>query len=291
MSAANNPDRIVALNSSPAMQAGPNYTDLVAKLAGMRELRCRKQSFGDLTTYISTVDDLARWNLFHAAIVEGNFYPLKQWPEEKSSTPQVVFGLVVGRQLADWFRAVPHYRLIRQIEAGLAALYHMSSEQKQHVLRCQLYGPMLDRVLEAHDRYFTRDGFDLCNESKTFIELRRDFDDLVSTHAGVRPFAAFPLFFDLDSLFLEEADAESVLQEKQNWLLVESGFAFDYWVTYVRSDDWERIVENGQYDEMVRGEGSSFMYAAWERFYEKKMGYPFKQAHWRDVPKDVSLPD
>ena len=232
---------------------------------------------------------------FHTAIADGNFHPLTRWLEEDTSSWPVAFGFVVARPLAEWFRAQPHYQVLRQIEAGLAALYHTDSEEERQALRCQLHGPVLDRVLEVHDRYFVAGGLDLQNEEKTPFELRAEFDQFVHSHAGSRPPAAFPLFFHLDSLFLgpdgNTADYDLAREEEARWFFEHNDFSLGYWMAYIRDDDWEHIVEKDDYDELQRVEGVGFLYEAWEDFYEKnKLRYPMRQAHWRDIPAELILP-
>ncbi|MES2695073.1 MAG: hypothetical protein V4773_16490 [Verrucomicrobiota bacterium] len=290
------PPRLLALNSSPSKLANLHPADLVAKLAGVKALRCGRGTLGDLCSYITSEREMIRWRLFHTAIADGNFYPTAKWlqddQDEESSWP-VVFGFVVSRPLAEWFRDQPLYVVMRQLEAGLAALYH-SDPDRQQAMRCQLYGPVLDRVLEAHQRYFVQGGLDLENEFKTRSQLRVEFDQFVKSHAGAAPPPAFPLLFGLPLLFLREdgerASYDEAREEEHRWFFDLNTFSLGYWGAYVRGDDWERIVEDNGYDELQRSEGSEYLYQAWEDFYEgNKLRYPAKQAHWRDVPPDTYL--
>mgnify|MGYP001556606450 CR=1 FL=1 len=244
--------RVLALNPTPHKYANMAEHDLVAKLAGVKALRCGRRNLGALTTYISSSDDLARWRYFHTAVVDGNFFPLSRWLEKDASLWPVTFGLVLAQPLAEWLRSMPHYSFIRQIEAGLAALYHFDSDEKKHIMRCQLFGPMLDRVLEVHERYFVAGGLDLKNEFKNPPQLRHEFDEFVRAHSGAAVPAAFPLFFQLDSLFLGSAedpiDEDAFSAELVRWCFERDDFGFGYWHAYIRCDDWEQIVEKNDYD-------------------------------------------
>lgn len=286
--------RIVALNPLPTRFENSVPHDLAAKLAGVKALRATKRGAGALSTYITSAAELAQWGIFHAAIADGNFTPLLRSREQRARAEVVEFGLVVARPFAEWLRSHSHRQVLRQIEAGLAALYCYSDDEQKQAMRCQLHGPVLDRVLELHERCFVGEKLDLFAEEQPPSERRAAFDRFVFAHAGATPPPAFPLLCNLSHLFLgadgDVADMEVARREEACWFYSRADFSLTYWLAHITHYDWERIVERSEYDELQRVEGSPFLYAAWEEFYEaNRLQYPLRQSHWRDLPAEVTL--
>lgn len=287
--------RIVALNRLPTRFEHDVRHDLTERLAGVKALRCWKRGAGALSPYITSVEELAQWRSFHAAIADGNFAPLVHAREEWGA-PVVEFGLVVARPVAEWLRSHSPDQVLRQIEAGLAALYSYSDEEEKQTMRDQLHGPVLNRVVRLYDRWFVGKKLDLFAEEKAPHERRAAFDRFVFAYAGATPPTAFPLLFNLECLFLgvdgDMADHDVALREKARWFYVQGDFSLTYWLAHLQHHDWERIVERDGIDALNRVESVPFLYTAWEAFYDTDpLEYPNGQAHWCDLPPEVTLPD
>jgi hypothetical protein len=219
-----------------------------------------------------TLESWANFEKFHALVNTADFSIFDEHTERR------FFAIVLPQKVGTWLHHAKFTTIQLQILNWLAALATWHGEMPEKKVP-QLPSEIKKQIDAIRSEYYGN-GFSFeeiwgkANSKKPF-ELLKHYENVSRSFTGAAP----PEFLKIRDCELSQVDLKT-------WGLDRS--AFDDWsrlnipyrFAYFRDDDWERIVEKGVSDELLRSESSDEMWQKWLHTFEL---YPTRKSHLFNV--------
>lgn len=200
-----------------------------------------------LTLYIHSLHTFRLYQYIKNAIDKSDFSGLDNYYGKKH------FGIEISDKLLSWFKNNELDTIIRQVVCWLAALYWLKPDNRG-IFEDQLYLPILEEVLKVFSIYFEKETDPWQGRWEEAKKRTKGmYHSACVQYYGSPP----PEIMTVPQPLIVGGNIE-----EQWWVHAEFDIRIDRF--YFRYDDWERIVNNQENDDLLRVESSKDAWSKWK---------------------------
>lgn len=229
-----------------------------------------KEDKSSINTFYKKVDHLkglrTRPNLYYT------FYPvskqgcnnnLKIWDYINKNRNSLndnyyVFSLGLPKNLLHFLKFSRRAKLFNPIILGIAAKYVMDYD-KRGIMRRQVYEPIFDKALNLVDKYFS----DFLTSSEFHQEYYDNYPAYYRTKLKSQFEKAFKEYVG-DSSILSYVSPWENSNMYDNYYFENEAFDLKIPIAYMKKEDWEDIINNGEKDTLERSESKAELFSMWK---------------------------
>lgn len=222
-----------------------------------------------ISFYITSIEEHLNLKRFHGLVNKGEF---------NFDEGYYIFAVGVPNQLYSWFKNNKLGIIERQIVNWLAASYFFDCDRKKAIMERQLYKPLLEKVHQIIDKYYSSfksplegiNSFEIDEEEYEELSMK-DYQAQIEKYHEVSE----KLCGELPPKFLIRPCDYDYLPEYG----INTHHDFEFVEAYFLDKDWENIIKKGSKDNLSRSESRDDFWEKWKytfSTYETKKSFVYE---------------